>query len=205
MRSKKVFQSSLLRETNVMWKRLNLSRDQAATLTSEKALSDFFEEASKLCKNARSLCNWIIVEFQGRFKDSGISLPSSNVSPENVAKLVNMIDNKTITGKIAKSVANDMISFDGKDCEQIVNENPDYQPVRDEKMIEELVDQVLKDNPQSVSDYKNGKSKAFGFLVGQVMKLSRGKASPSLVNRVLEKEAIASDENLQKPFSNGFD
>jgi len=99
-----------------------------------------------------------------------------------------MIDSKKITGKIAKSVADDMVAMDGKDCEVIVDENPDYQPVRDEGLIEKLVDQVLEENPQSVEDFKNGKEKAFGFLVGQVMKISRGKASPSLVNEILKKK-----------------
>lgn len=167
---------------------LGLTRDQAILLTNEKILSDYFEEASKLCKNTRNLCNWIIVEFQGRFKDSGLTLPESNVLPENVAKLVNLIDDKTITGKIAKSVADDMIAMDGKDCEAIIKENPNYQPVRDTEMIEKFVDQVLEENAQSVADFKSGKQKAFGFLVGQVMKISKGKAPPSLVNEILKKK-----------------
>ncbi len=167
---------------------LELTLDQSLTLTQDKKLSDYFEEALKTCKNARSLCNWIIIEFQGRFKDTGMALYESNILPENVAKLVNMIDTKKITGKIAKSVADDIVAMDGKDCEVIVDENPDYQPVRDEEMIEKFVDQVLEENPQSVEDFKNGKQKAFGFLVGQVMKISRGKASPSLVNQILKKK-----------------
>ena len=99
-----------------------------------------------------------------------------------------MIDKKIITGKIAKKVADDMLSMSGKDCEEIVAENPDYQPVNDESEIEKLVDQVLAANEQSVTDFKNGREKAFGFLVGQVMKVSRGKASPALVNELLKKK-----------------
>ncbi|MCH9633555.1 MAG: Aspartyl/glutamyl-tRNA(Asn/Gln) amidotransferase subunit B [Chlamydiae bacterium] len=167
---------------------LKLTLEQAVTLTQEKKLSDYFEEALEYCSNARSLCNWIIIEFQGRFKDSGMTLAESGIAPKNLAKLINLIDSKKITGKIAKSVADDMISSEGKDCELIVKENPDYQPVQDEKLIEQLVDQVLAENAQSVSDYKNGKQKAFGFLVGQVMKISRGKASPALVNDILKKK-----------------
>lgn len=167
---------------------LGLSLDQALTLTNEKKLSDYFEEALLVCKNPKSLCNWIIVEFQGRFKETGMPLYESAITPENVAKLVNCIEDHTITGKIAKSVADDMIKYDGKDCLQIIQENPDYQPVRDTEAIEKIVDEVLKENPQSVADYKNGKEKAFGFLVGQVMKASRGKAPPSLVNELLKKK-----------------
>lgn len=167
---------------------LGLSRDQAITLTNEKTLSDYFEKAMETCKNPVNLCNWIIVEFQGRFKDTGVTLPGSLISAENVAKLVNLIEDKKITGKIAKSVADDMIRLDGKDCEAIVKENPDYQPVHDTDEIEKYIDQVLAENEQSVADFKNGKEKAFGFLVGQVMKLSRGKAAPSLVNEILRKK-----------------
>jgi aspartyl-tRNA(Asn)/glutamyl-tRNA(Gln) amidotransferase subunit B len=167
---------------------LGLTREQALVLTNEKSLSDYFEEASKICKNAKNLCNWIIVEFQGRFKDTGMTLPESNISPENLGKLVNFIEDKTITGKIAKSVADDMISMEGKDCELIIKENPNYLPVQDSDEVEKFVDQVLAENPQSIEDYRNGKQKAFGFLVGQVMKISQGKASPSLVNEILKKK-----------------
>lgn len=167
---------------------LGLTREQALVLTNEKSLSDYFEEASKICKNAKNLCNWIIVEFQGRFKDTGMTLPESNISPENLGKLVNFIEDKTITGKIAKSVADDMIAMEGKDCELIIKENPNYLPVQDSEEVEKFVDQVLAENTQSIEDYRNGKQKAFGFLVGQVMKISQGKASPSLVNEILKKK-----------------
>ena len=169
-------------------KEVQLAEDIADILVNDKKLSDYFEKALEVCSNARALSNWIVVEFLGRFKDSGVELHDSEIDAENIGRLVNMIDKGVITGKIAKKVADDMISMSGKDCEEIVTENPDYQPVNDESEIEKLVDQVLKENEQSVSDYKAGKEKAFGFLVGQVMKLSRGKASPSLVNQLLKKK-----------------
>jgi len=126
---------------------LELTLDQSITLTQDKKLSDYFEEALKTCSNARNLCNWIIIEFQGRFKDTGMTLYESNILPENVAKLVNMIDSKKITGKIAKSVADDMVAMDGKDCEVIVDENPDYQPVRDEGLIEKTCRSSFRGEP----------------------------------------------------------
>jgi aspartyl-tRNA(Asn)/glutamyl-tRNA(Gln) amidotransferase subunit B len=164
---------------------LGLPPDSAFLITSEKPLADYFEEALKTSSNARNLCNWILVEFAGRLKDTGKDLLTSGITPEQLGKLVNMIDKGVITGKIAKSVADDMLANPNKDCEQIVADNPDYQPVHDLGEIALLVDKVLLEHPQSIVDFKAGKDRAFGFLVGQVMKLSRGKASPQIVNDLL--------------------
>lgn len=165
---------------------LGLPKESALVLTSDKQLSNFFEQGLETTPHARSLCNWILVEFLGRFKDSTVPLYESEITPQNIAKLVNFIHKGTITGKIAKKVADDMVSMAGKDCETIIKENPDYQPVSNSDEIEKLVDQVLEENAQSVADFKSGKEKAFGFLVGQVMKLSKGKASPPIVNQLLK-------------------
>lgn len=167
---------------------LGLSTHQAFFLASDKPLSDYFEKALRICSNGRNLCNWIIVEFAGRLKDSGKTILDLGIAAENIAKLVNMIDSGKITGKIAKSVADDLIANPTKDCEQIVAENPDYTPMHDTKEIESYIAKVVEENQQSVLDYKAGKERAFGFLVGQVMKLSRGKASPALVNELLKKK-----------------
>jgi aspartyl-tRNA(Asn)/glutamyl-tRNA(Gln) amidotransferase subunit B len=166
---------------------LGLPAHNAFILTLDKQLADYFEEALESCPSAKNLCNWIIVEFAGRFKDSGKSLLTSNIPSSNLGKLVNMIEKGTITGKIAKLVADEMVANPAKDPELIVKENPDYSPVHDVAEISALVDQVVSENPQSIIDFKAGKDKAFGFLVGQVMKLSRGKASPQVVNDLLNK------------------
>ena len=102
-----------------------------------------------------------------------------------MADLVNMIDKGKITGRIGKSVADDMVAHPEKSPINIAAENPDFHPVHDSGEIEKLVDQVLAENGQSVTDFKAGREKAFAFLVGQVMKLSRGKASPQIVNELL--------------------
>src|SRR5262249_25272370 len=149
--------------------------------TSEKIIADYFEEALKNCSNARNLCNWIIVEFAGRLKETGKNLAEYGIPALHLGKLVSMIEKGTITGKIAKAVADDMVADPQKDPEQIVAENPDYKPVHDQGEIGLLVDKVIAENAQSVADYKAGRDKAFAFLVGQVMKLSRGKASPQVV------------------------
>lgn len=169
-------------------KELGLSGDSAFFLTSDKPLADYFEVALKTCSNARSLCNWLIVEFAGRLKDTGKTLLDTGITPANVAKLVNMIDKGVITGRIAKDVADDMLASPDKDVEEIVNSNPDYQPVHDQSEIEQYIEQVIKENSQSVTDFKAGREKAFGFLVGQIMKLSRGKASPQVVNELLRQK-----------------
>jgi aspartyl-tRNA(Asn)/glutamyl-tRNA(Gln) amidotransferase subunit B len=164
----------------------NLSRHQAFILISEKALADYFEQALQTCSNARSLANWLLVEFVGRLKDSGESILSVGIKPEHVATLIHLIDQGKITGRIAKSVADDMVARPGIDPAIIVADNPDYQPLNDQAEIERYVDKVLVENEQSIADYKAGRDKAFAFLVGQVMKLCRGKASPQLVNALLK-------------------
>lgn len=177
-----------LERLNRYLKDFNLSEYSASSLIMEKQISDYFEEALKISSNAKALCNWITIEFAGRAKEKGVSILDLGIPALHIAKLVNLIDNSTITGKIAKAVADEMILSPKKDPETIVKSNPNYQPISDSASIEPIVEKVLKDNPQSVTDYKNGKTKAFAFLVGQVMKLTKGKASPELVNELLKKK-----------------
>jgi aspartyl-tRNA(Asn)/glutamyl-tRNA(Gln) amidotransferase subunit B len=167
---------------------LGLTEYAASVLINEKQLCDYFEAALKLCSSPRPLCNWVMVEFTGRLKESGKTVTTSGILPEHVAELVRMIDTHKITGRIAKSVADEMVSNPGLSPEEIVKQNPDYQPVADLSEIEPLVDRVLAENPQSIADFKAGRDKAFAFLVGQVMKLTRGKASPQIVNDLLRKK-----------------
>jgi len=165
---------------------LGLSPHNAFVLTSDKKLADYFEKALATCSNGRNLCNWIIVEFAGRLKESGRSLLETGISPENVASLVNLIEKGTITGKIAKSIADDMLSNPTLGPDIIMAQNPDYTPLSDSGEIEKIVSEVVDAHQQSVVDYKAGKEKAFAFLVGQVMKATRGKANPQLVNDLLK-------------------
>ncbi|MBI5345526.1 MAG: Asp-tRNA(Asn)/Glu-tRNA(Gln) amidotransferase subunit GatB [Chlamydiae bacterium] len=166
---------------------LGLSEYNASILVNDKKLADYFEEALKIAPNAKNLCNWITVEFFGRLKENQ-TLFSLNIPSNHIAKLVNMVDKGTITGKIAKSVADEMILKPILDPEEIVKMNPDFQPIADTSIIEPLVDQVIKENPQAVQDYKAGKTKAFASLIGQVMKLTKGKSSPDVVNALLKKK-----------------
>lgn len=167
---------------------LGLAADAAFIITTDKALADYFEECLKTCKNARSLCNWMIVEFAGRLKDTGKNLITLGMPAAHIATLVNLIDHGTITGRMAKSVADEMMLSPLKNPAEIVAENPDYRPMEDHGELERMIDQVLAENPQSIADFKAGREKAFAFLVGQVMKLCKGKASPAIVNDLLKKK-----------------
>lgn len=167
---------------------LKLTPHSAFVVVYDKPLANYFEEAIKLTPHAQTLLNWLIVEFAGRFKDSGKSIITSGISPLHVAKLVNMIHEGKITGRIAKAVADDMVLHPAKDPEEIVAENPDYKPVNDRAALEKMVEKIVDENPQSVADYKSGRDKAFAFLVGQVMKMTRGSASPEMVNELIKKK-----------------
>lgn len=167
---------------------LGLTEYSASTLINEKMLSDYFEEALPFSNHPKLLCNWITVEFVGRLKDTGKTLLDLKIPPAHMGKLVALLDQGKITGKIAKALADEMIKKPHLDPEEIVKNNPDYQPLQDTDALERIVDQVLKENPQSIQDYKAGRDRAFAFLVGQVMKLTRGKASPQEVNDLLKKK-----------------
>lgn len=167
---------------------LGLSEYNASILINDKKLSDYFEEANLICMNPRLVCNWITIEFAGRYKESGKSLLASGITPRQIAQLIQLIDQGKITGRIAKSVADDMVANPKLDPATIVQNNPDYQPLDSTSVIEPIVDQVLAANAQSIADCKAGNERAFGFLVGQVMKLSRGKASPQIVNDLLRQK-----------------
>ncbi len=168
---------------------LGLTPYTAGILTGEKRLADYFEEALKACKAPKQVANWITVEFFGRLKEGGISLHKTAIQAGHIGKLVGLIQSNTITGRLAKQLADEMVAHPGKDPEAIIEEHPEvYKPVQDLAEVEKVIDTVLADNPQSVADFQSGKTKAFGFLIGQVMKATQGKAPPQVVNELLKKK-----------------
>lgn len=167
---------------------LKLSEYNASLLVNDKPLSDYFEKALPDCKNPKALCNWVTVEFVGRLKDTGKSLMSIGLDPKHIATLVNLIEEKIITGRIAKTIADLMVEKPESDPKALIKENPDLLPIKDTASVEKIVDKVLTANEQSAIDYKNGKEKAFHFLIGQIMKESKGKASPDIVKEILTKK-----------------
>lgn len=167
---------------------LGLSAYSAQLLVDDKHLCDEFEEGLRTCKNPKSFCNWLTVEFIGRIKDSGKTLSEYGIKTEHIAELVNLIEDGAVTGKIAKAVADDMIQQPGTSPSAIIEKNPDYKPMTDLGAVEDIVNRVVSDNPESIEDFKNGKQKAFQFLIGQVMKETRGKAPPEIVRDLIKKK-----------------
>lgn len=167
---------------------LALTPYQAFFIASDKKLADYFEASLAHTSNAKSLANWLMVEFPGRLKDQGVTLPDTKILPEQVAQLVTMIDKGIIHGKIAKAVADEMVAHPGVAPEEIVKKNPEFQPMNDKAALEKLVDQVLADNQDSVQSVLAGRDRALAFLVGQVMKATKGTASPQIVNTLLNEK-----------------
>ncbi len=157
----------------------------ADVLTSTKPLAEYYEAAVAVGANPKRISNWIMSELLGRIDDSE-KISIFPVTPEMLAGLIKLIDNNTISGKIAKVVFEEMITS-GNAAETIV-ETKGLKQVTDVTAIEKIVEQIIQDNPESVSDYRNGKDKALKFLVGQIMKESKGKANPQIVNDLLLKK-----------------
>ncbi len=152
----------------------------AQVLTGEKALADFFEEAAAASSAPKRVANVIMTEFLGWLGDQGKTVRESPVGPEAIRELVSLVENETISMKIAKDVFSEMMET-GKAPGDIVEEKG-LQQVTDQSVIESYLQQVVQENPSVVDDYKSGKEKALKYLVGQVMKLSQGKANPQQVN-----------------------
>lgn len=164
---------------------LGLTPYFADLLVSQKPLSDYFEKALAHTQHAEELCKWVAIEFVGRLKDAGLDLPTSDVPPEHIAILVNLLVDKTITGRTAKSMADMMCEHIGKDPNKILEENPQFKALSDTGAIDKIIDEVLAANESSITDFKNGKDRAFNYLVGQIMKASKGMASPDIVKQLL--------------------
>lgn len=155
----------------------------AAILTATRELAGYYEDCVKIYLNPKVVSNWLMGDLARLLNANGIDITACRVKPGQLASLLELIDKGTISGKIAKTVFEEMFAT-GKDPGVIVKEKGLIQ-ISDEGAIVAIVEEVLAGNPKSVEDYKAGKVKALGFLVGQVMKASKGKANPDLVNRLL--------------------
>ena len=162
---------------------LKLPEYDAGIITSSKALSDFFEEASKECQNPKAVSNWIMTDIIRIAREMDIDYSDLPFSATNFAKLIKLIDSGTISNSIGKKVFEDMIES-GKEPEEIVKEKGLMQ-ISDEGAIKEVVDRIVAANPQSIADYKAGKDRALGFLVGQCMKELKGKGNPQIINKLV--------------------
>jgi len=164
--------------------KFKLSPYEATLLVSDIETSKYFEDVIKE-SDVKLATNWITGELFAVLNDKNLEISQSPISSKNLSKLINLIKDGTISGKIAKTVFEIMMDGD-KDPQKVVEEKSLKQE-SDPKALEVLIKKVISDNPEKVKEYKSGKVKLFGFFVGQVMKISDGKANPQLVNDILKK------------------
>jgi len=155
-------------------------------LTQSRAMAGYFEEATRLSNQPKTVSNWMMGELMRLLNADAKEIEDSPIKPDRLAGLIKMIDSGVISIKIAKTVFEEMYK-NGKDAETVVQEQGLVQ-VSDTGAIETIIDEVIKTNPGQHADYKAGKDKLFGFFVGQVMKASKGKANPDVVNQLLKKK-----------------
>lgn len=160
-----------------------LSDYDAEILTSSRDLADFYELVNRDVKDSNLVSNWIMGDVLRRLKEEEKDIDETSLTPDYLIDLLNMIKEGKISNNIGKKVLRDVFES-GKSPKKIVEEEGLIQ-ISDTKELEDMVDGILDDNPQSIEDFKNGKDRALGFLVGQVMKMSRGKANPQIVNQIV--------------------
>jgi aspartyl-tRNA(Asn)/glutamyl-tRNA(Gln) amidotransferase subunit B len=156
----------------------------AKIITESKHMADIFEAATAICNKPKKVSNWLMVETMRLLKEHDMDAADINFSPVHLAKLIDMVDDGAINSNVAKLVFEEIFKND-VDPEAYVEEHQ-MKSVNDESAIREVIEKVLAENAQAVSDYRNGKEKALGALVGQTMKATKGKANPGVVNRILK-------------------
>lgn len=166
-------------------KSYKLSLYDALVLIADRETAIFFEQTVSHGGNPKKICNWLTVEVAGKLSKDDLSLEESKLSPENLSKLVCLIDEGMITGKAGKEILDDVIA--GADPQKIAKDKG-LVAIVDENAIREMVKRFLENNPKQLQQYKSGKQQLFGFFVGGVMKESRGKAPGNLVNKILKQE-----------------
>jgi aspartyl-tRNA(Asn)/glutamyl-tRNA(Gln) amidotransferase subunit B len=163
---------------------VGLEESEAKIISSSKAMANMFEEASSKTDDAKLIAKWLVGDISALLNKDNIEIHESNLSAENFGKLIERISDNTISGKIAKSVLEE-IWENGSDVDEII-ETKGLVQIQDESLLEEIAKKVIDSNPDQVNAYKNGKDKLFGFFVGQVMKETQGKANPKSVNEILK-------------------
>lgn len=167
-------------------KEFKLPEYDSNILTSSKYLSDLFEKATEKCHNPKAVSNWIMTDITRILNEKEQEPNDIPFKAEDLGKLVELIDKGTISSKIAKQVLEEMFE-NPKDPEDIIKERGWIQ-ISDEGAIKEVVTKILEANPASIADFKAGKDRALGFLVGQAMKETRGKANPQMLNKMFLEE-----------------
>lgn len=166
-----------------------LSDYDAAVITASKSLADFFEACLEHTQDAKAVANWIMGELSAYLNANELEVDAVALTPQGLGKMIALIEDGTISNKIAKKVFKEMLEHGG-DPEQIVKDKGLVQ-ISDEGQLQQIVDEVVAANPQSVEDFRNGKDRAIGFLVGQVMKATKGQANPQMVNQLIREKLKA--------------
>ncbi len=164
---------------------IGLEESEAKIISSSKTMANMFEEASSKTDDAKLIAKWLVGDISALLNKDNIDIEESNLTPENFGKLIKRISDNTISGKIAKSVLEE-IWESGSDVDEIIKTKGLVQ-IQDESILEEIAMKIVESNPDQVAAYKSGKDKLFGFFVGQVMKETGGKANPKSVNEILKK------------------
>ena len=159
-----------------------LTEKEANILSSSKHLSDFFEASTKICGNPKAVSNWLMSDIAKVLNEKELEPDEIPFTPEHLAELITLIEKGTISSKIAKDVLNKM--FETPEAPSTIIEKNGWVQISDEGAIKEVVERIIETNPQSVADFKGGKDKALGFLVGQAMKETKGKANPQMLNEM---------------------
>jgi aspartyl-tRNA(Asn)/glutamyl-tRNA(Gln) amidotransferase subunit B len=170
----------------IRFQNMGLSEYDARVLTDSKDLADFFDQSLTHYNDAKILANWVMGDFSRLLNAHQCAVSSSPISPLQLAELLQLIDKGTISGKIGKSVIEEMFAS-GKDAGAIIRDKGLAQ-ISDEGALIAVIDQVLAANQQSIEDYRAGKDRALGFLVGQIMKATKGQANPGKVNQLLKEK-----------------
>lgn len=156
----------------------------AEIITGTKKMADLFEAATAICHKPKKVSNWLMVETMRLLKEQGMEAEDIAFSPENLAKLIELTEQKVINSSVAKEVFEEIFKKD-IDPEEYVEDNK-LRTVSDDAALRKTIEKIVEENPKSVEDYRSGKTKAIGFLVGQTMKAMQGKADPGMVNTILK-------------------
>ena len=165
---------------------LGLPEYDATQITNSKHMAEFFDKAVQKCGNAKLVSNWIMSDLSRKLNESDMEITDIKFTAENLGELILLIDRGTISSAIAKKVFEEM--YDTGEAPAKIVESKGLVQITDESEIKAMVISVINENEQSVQDFLNGKDKAVGFIVGQVMKASRGKANPGVVNKLIMEE-----------------
>ena len=163
----------------------DVPEDNADIIVASKKVADYFDEGTKATKNLKALSNWLIGDVAGYLNAEGIEIddPEFKITPDHLGELVNLIDKGVLSSKLAKQVFAEMLKEN--EAPEALVKKLGLEQVSDAGELGKLVDEVIAANPQSIADFKAGKKKALGFLVGQIMKATHGKANPGMANKML--------------------